>query len=84
MGEHARSLLLRLGVMLAYWPLTQLRKRWDYTEVGGAPLLGVNGVSIIGHGKSTPKAIKNMILKAEEMVRKKINTHIHEALAATR
>jgi len=38
----------------------------------GVPLLGVRGVTIIGHGRSTPKAIKNMILKAEEMVSQKI------------
>ena len=53
----------------------------DYEEHGGVPVLGVNGVSIIGHGKSTPKAFKNMILKAEEMVKKNINRRIQEALA---
>ena len=53
----------------------------DYEEYGGVPILGINGVSIIGHGKSTPKAIKNMILKAEEMVRKQINVKIQAALA---
>jgi len=59
-------------------------KSLDYEEYGGVPLLGINGVSIIGHGKSTPKAIKNMILKAEEMVRKGINQRIQEALVVTR
>ena len=57
-------------------------KSMDYEEYGGVPILGVNGVSIIGHGKSTPKAIKNMILKAEETVRKNINRHIQETLVA--
>ena len=56
-------------------------KGMDYEEYGGVPILGVNGVSIIGHGKSTPKAIKNMILKAEEMVQKNINGKIREAMA---
>lgn len=56
----------------------------DYEEHGGVPVLGVNGVSIIGHGKSTPKAIKNMILRAEEMVQKKIHYHIKEALASSK
>lgn len=56
-------------------------KSMDYEEYGGVPVLGVNGVSIIGHGKSTPKAIKNMVLAAEEMVLKKINDHIQGALA---
>jgi glycerol-3-phosphate acyltransferase PlsX len=56
-------------------------KSMDYEEYGGVPVLGVNGVSIVGHGKSTPKAVKNMIFKAEEMVNKKINIRIQEALA---
>jgi|SRR5579862_7850297 len=56
-------------------------KSMDYEEYGGVPVLGVNGISIIGHGKSTPKAIRNMILKAEEMVRKNINKRIEEALS---
>lgn len=58
-------------------------KGLDYEEFGGVPLLGINGISIIGHGKSTPKAIKNMIFKAEEMVRKGINQRIQEALMVT-
>jgi glycerol-3-phosphate acyltransferase PlsX len=55
-------------------------KDFDYQEYGGVPLLGVNGVSIIGHGKSSPIAIKNMIYKAEEMVRKGVNGKIREEL----
>jgi len=56
-------------------------KDFDYQEYGGVPLLGVNGVSIIGHGKSSPIAIKNMILKAEEMERKGVNLKIRQQLA---
>jgi len=55
-------------------------KDFDYQEYGGVPLLGVNGVTIIGHGKSSPIAIKNMILKAEEMVSKRVNEKIEEQL----
>ena len=55
-------------------------KSMDYEEYGGVPVLGVSGIAIIGHGKSTPKAIKNMILRAEEMVRKNINLRIQKAL----
>ncbi|MDE3058025.1 MAG: phosphate acyltransferase PlsX [Bacteroidota bacterium] len=62
-------------------PLRKIFKDFDYQEHGGVPLLGVNGVSIIGHGSSTPKAIKNMIYRAEEMVRLKINFHIEEKLS---
>jgi glycerol-3-phosphate acyltransferase PlsX len=70
---------LRVGLMTG--TLRTVLKEFDYQEYGGVPLLGVNGVTIIGHGKSTPKAIKNMILKAEEMVQKRVNEHIREALA---
>ena len=56
-------------------------KSMDYEEFGGVPILGVNGTSMIGHGKSTPKAIRNMILAAENMVKHNINGRIREALA---
>jgi glycerol-3-phosphate acyltransferase PlsX len=52
----------------------------DYQEQGGVPLLGVNGVSLIGHGSSTPKAIKNMIYRAEELVRHQLHRKIHDAM----
>jgi glycerol-3-phosphate acyltransferase PlsX len=55
-------------------------KGMDYQEHGGVPLLGVNGVVIIGHGKSTPKAIQNMIFKAVETVKKDVNGKIEKAL----
>lgn len=76
-----KSLLMKLVGALTRSTLRAALKSMDYEEYGGVPILGVNGVSIIGHGKSTPKAIKNMVLKAEEMVQKKINHHIQEALA---
>jgi glycerol-3-phosphate acyltransferase PlsX len=55
--------------LLAKNGLRRVMKEMDYQEAGGVPLLGVNGVVIIGHGKSSPKAIKNMIFRAEEMIR---------------
>lgn len=63
-------------------------KELDYAEVGGAPLLGVRGVSIISHGRSSPRAIKNAILVAKRAVTSNMNTHIgrrlEEATAAPR
>ncbi|TSA29522.1 MAG: phosphate acyltransferase PlsX [Ignavibacteriales bacterium] len=47
---------------------------------GGVPLLGVNGISIIGHGSSSPLAIKNMILRAKEMYDKNLIKKFEEAL----
>jgi glycerol-3-phosphate acyltransferase PlsX len=63
--------------------LRESLKDFDYQEHGGVPLLGVRGVTIIGHGRSTPKAIRNMILKAEEMVRKRVVEKITESLKAS-
>jgi phosphate acyltransferase len=60
--------------------LRSILNEFDYQEYGGVPLLGVKGITIIGHGGSTPKAIKNMILKADEMIRKNINERIESAM----
>jgi glycerol-3-phosphate acyltransferase PlsX len=57
-------------------------KHLDYSEYGGAPLLGVKGVSIISHGKSTSRAIKNAIKVAAQAVTSGMNDQIGERLAA--
>ncbi len=59
-------------------------REFDYQEYGGVPLLGVNGVSIIGHGGSSARAIRNMILKAREMVDRDVNGRIRDALETRR
>ena len=56
-------------------------KEFDYSEHGGAPLLGVRGVSIISHGKSSPNAIKNAILVALRAVESRMTEHIGRRLA---
>ena len=56
-------------------------KQLDYSEHGGAPLLGVNGVSIISHGKSSPRAIKNAIKVAVQAVDSKMDEHIGRRLS---
>ena len=79
--RHAeKSVLRKIWIGMMYGTLKSIMKDFDYQQYGGVPLLGINGVSIIGHGKSSPKAIKNMILKAEEMVLKNINQKIRESL----
>lgn len=76
-----RGWLSRLRLGMARGLLRAVFREFDYQEYGGVPLLGVNGVSIIGHGGSTALAVKNMIFKAEEMVRKEVNRKIGEALS---
>jgi glycerol-3-phosphate acyltransferase PlsX len=62
--------------------LSNLRAKLDYSEYGGAPLLGVNGVMIIAHGRSDSKAIANAIRVARRMVEMDVNKHITEELQA--
>jgi glycerol-3-phosphate acyltransferase PlsX len=70
----------KLVALVARGGLRSVMKEMDYQEAGGVPLLGVNGVSIIGHGGSTPRAIKNMIFLAAQTVRNDVNGKIQEAL----
>lgn len=81
-GYADRGFLQKLRIGLVRTPLRQSLKDMDYEEVGGVPVLGVNGVSIIGHGSSTPKAIKNMILRAYEVSSSELNSSIEQAIAS--
>lgn len=62
-----KNFMDKIKIGLTKGSLKKALKVLDYQEYGGVPLLGVNGISIIGHGSSTPKAIKNMVLRAYEM-----------------
>jgi glycerol-3-phosphate acyltransferase PlsX len=73
--------LYRLGAKLCSSALKNFVRKIDYAEHGGAPLLGVNGVSIISHGRSSSRAIKNAIRVARDLVEKKVNFYIGENLA---
>lgn len=72
--------LSRLGYLLSRKALLQAYSRLDDSEYGGAPLLGLDGVAIIAHGMSGPKAIKNAIRVAREAASYGINRHIVEGL----
>lgn len=71
-----KSIFHKVWVGLMSRTLKKILKDFDYQNHGGVPLLGINGVSIVGHGKSSALAVKNMIYRAEEMVRKNINQKI--------
>jgi len=70
----------KLKVGISKGTLKKSLKSLDYQEHGGVPLLGVNGISIIGHGSSSPKAIKNMVLKAREMHNKGLIKKIENSI----
>lgn len=76
----AKSVMNKLMIGILRGSLKEIFRDMDYTEFGGIPLLGVNGVTIIGHGSSPVKAVKNMLFRAEETVQFKINQHIQETL----
>jgi len=60
------GLIASLPGLVLLWPAVRdLRRRMDWREFGGAPLLGVDGVVVIGHGRSDSKAIKSMIFAAQ-------------------
>ncbi|MGH2567376.1 MAG: phosphate acyltransferase PlsX, partial [Bacteroidota bacterium] len=77
-----QSTLRKILVGLAGSTLKAALIDMDPNEHGGVPVLGVNGVSIIGHGSSSPKGVKNMIFKASEVAATQLNKYIEEALAS--
>ena len=72
--------IAKLGALAIYPALKSLKKRLDFTEYGGAPLLGVNGSFIICHGSSKAKAIKNAIRVAGELVEQDVTGHIRHSI----
>ena len=70
----------RVGATLLLPFLKRMRNKFDYAKVGGAPLLGVDGVVIICHGSSSSKAIANAVVVAYDMARKRLNECIHREL----
>lgn len=72
--------IAKLGALAIYPALRTLKKRLDFTEYGGAPLLGVDGSFIICHGSSKAKAIKNAIRVAGELAQQDVVGHIRKSI----
>ncbi len=79
--EIVKSFLAKIGYLMARHAFKAFKKRVDYAEYGGAPLLGIDGIGIICHGSSSSHAIKNAILEAVKMAKGNINKDILESLA---
>jgi len=71
----------KLLIGLSKNTLKKSLKSLDYQEYGGVPLLGINGISIIGHGSSSIRAIKNMVLRANEMHQKQLVLKMTKAIS---
>jgi glycerol-3-phosphate acyltransferase PlsX len=80
--ELMRDVRSKVGAALAQPAFQRFKKRVDYTEMGGAPLLGIDGAAIICHGASPAKAIKNAVRVASEWAKAGLNEHIKGALEA--
>jgi glycerol-3-phosphate acyltransferase PlsX len=80
--ELTRDLRSKLGAALSMPAFARFKKRVDYTEMGGAPLLGIDGGAIICHGSSPAKAIKNAVRVAAEWNKTGLNEHIKSAMDA--
>jgi glycerol-3-phosphate acyltransferase PlsX len=79
--EVTADLRSRAGALLLKPAFRRLHRRLDYSEIGGAPLLGVNGITIISHGRSSAKAIRNALRVAGDCVRSRVLDNIREGIA---
>jgi len=76
--EISKSYLSKLGYLLSKKSFSNFKKKFDYSEYGGAPLLGVDGTVIISHGRSSSTAIKNAVRIASELVERDVTRHFLE------
>lgn len=79
-AEIKKSIKAKIGMLLAKSAFKAFSNRLDYEKYGGAPILGINGACIIGHGRSTPSAIKEAIRVSSEFVTYKVNSNIEDDL----
>jgi glycerol-3-phosphate acyltransferase PlsX len=79
--ELSRNMQAKLGALLSMPSFKRLKKRLDYSEYGGAPLIGLRGVSIICHGRSSGNAIKNAIRVAKEFAGNQVNAKLEAELS---
>ncbi|MBN2185502.1 MAG: phosphate acyltransferase PlsX [Candidatus Krumholzibacteriota bacterium] len=80
----SENLLAKLGALLMRPAFLRIKRRLDYSEYGGMPLLGVDGVTIIGHGGSNAKAIKNALFAVEDFYRIGMNLKMKNSMEADR
>ena len=70
--ELSRTFSTRVGYLLSRRAFRRFRKRVDYSERGGAPLLGVAGLCVVGHGRSSAKAVRNAVAMAQRLAQERI------------
>jgi len=80
--ELQRTMSTRVGFLLSRRAFRRFRKRVDYSEYGGAPLLGVAGVCIVGHGRSSVKAVRNAVALAYRFASRDVIGRVERGIAA--
>jgi len=78
--ELTRTKMRMAGAYVARHAFNDIKRKTNYEEYGGSPLLGVNGICIMAHGASTPLAIKNALRVAAESIEHRVNPHIVEEI----
>src|ERR687890_1409334 len=81
--ELSASVITKTGAVLARPAFQNLKKRLDYAEYGGAPLLGVRKIVVVGHGSSNARAIRNLIRIAHEFSQQGATERIERGIAET-
>ena len=82
LGEELQSTFsTRMGYLLSLRAFRRFRKRVDYSEYGGAPLLGVNGLCIVGHGRSSAKAVRNAVAMAHRFATQRVIDQLEQGIA---
>jgi glycerol-3-phosphate acyltransferase PlsX len=81
-AEWSSTFTSRVGSLLARRALRGFRRRVDYSEYGGAPLLGVAGVAIVGHGRSSAKAVRNAVAMAYRFASHHVIARVEQDIAA--
>ena len=76
------SIASQVGYVLSRNAYKEFRKKIDYSEYGGAPLLGVRGIVVIGHGRSNANAVKNAVRVTTELSQARLNEKIEQELSA--
>jgi glycerol-3-phosphate acyltransferase PlsX len=83
LGEELQSTFsAQMGYLLSRRAFRRFRKRVDYSEYGGAPLMGVAGLCIVGHGRSSAKAVRNAVAMASRFVSSNVLLRVEQEIAA--
>ena len=83
LGEELQSTFsAQVGYLLSRRAFRRFRKRVDYSEYGGAPLMGVAGVCIVGHGRSSAKAVRNAVAMASRFVSSNVLARVEQEIAS--